>query len=54
MSKWTETKIIFYMFIEFLICSTVLLIDVAYFFARRKVQKVERKMLNVYSVFSIP
>lgn len=31
MSKWTETKIIFYMFIEFLICSAVLLIDVAYF-----------------------
>ncbi len=49
-----EAKIVFYTFIEFFICSAVLLVDVVYFLFRWKVQKVERKMLNVYSVFSIP
>lgn len=39
MSKWTETKIIFYTFIEFFICSTVLLIDVAYFLFVGKCRK---------------
>lgn len=39
MSKWTEIKIVFYMFVEFAICTTVLFVDVAYFLFVRKCRK---------------
>lgn len=31
MSKWQEIKIIFYMFVEFAICTVVLFLDVLYY-----------------------
>lgn len=39
MSKWTEAKIVFYMFIEFAICTAVLLVDVVYFLFVGKCRK---------------
>lgn len=39
MSKWTETKIVFYMFVEFAICTAVLLVDVVYFLFVGKCRK---------------
>ena len=30
MSKWQEAKIIFYMFVEFVFCTVVLVLDVLY------------------------
>lgn len=39
MSKWAEAKIVFYMFVEFAICTAVLLVDVAYFLVAGKCRK---------------
>ena len=39
MSKWVEAKIMFYMFVEFAICSAVLLVDVVYFLLVGKCRK---------------
>lgn len=39
MSKWMEVKIIFYTFVEFFICSAVLLVDVVYFLLVGKCRK---------------
>lgn len=39
MSKWTEAKIIFWMFVEFIICTAVLLVDVVYFLIVGKCRK---------------
>ncbi|SAM70318.1 hypothetical protein DTPHA_1403737 [Enterococcus faecium] len=39
MSKWTEIKIVFYMFVEFAICTTVLFVDVVYFLFVGKCRK---------------
>lgn len=39
MSKWTENKIAFYMFVEFAICTTVLFVDVVYFLFVGKCRK---------------
>ena len=36
MNKWQETKIIFYMFVEFAICTVVLFLDVLYYFITGK------------------
>lgn len=39
MSKWTEVKIAFCMFIEFAICTAVLLVDIVYFLFVGKCRK---------------
>lgn len=39
MSKWTEIKIVFYMFVEFAICTIVLFVDVVYFLLVGKCRK---------------
>lgn len=39
MSKWVEAKIMFYMFVEFAICTAVLLVDVVYFLLAGKCRK---------------
>ena len=39
MSKWAETKIVFYMFVEFAVCTAVLLVDVVFFLLVGKCRK---------------